>query len=60
MGIIPENIRAIIYTLFAAASVVLLFYGISDEQEIAAWAAAISILGNGQAVLNTSFKKPSE
>jgi len=54
--VIPEKIRAWIYTVFAAASVILLFYGISSEEEIAAWAAALGILGNGLATLNTSFK----
>lgn len=49
--------RAWIYRVLGAASLVVAFYGLATEQEIALWiGVANALLGNGLAALNTSTK----
>lgn len=54
---LTEPVRAWIYRVLVALTVLAVAYGLIAEEEAAAWVAVITALvGNGLATLNTSTK----
>lgn len=52
---IPEHVRAYIYRVLGAVSLLVVAYGLASEEVVALWVGVISsLIGNGLATANTS------